>query len=391
MAIYDVNFSCGHPGKQYMIEMGKRAHERIHWLEENGYCKNCLKEMRAVKHQKEDAISLEESIAKGFPMLTGGEKQVPWANTIRLELIQACQQEIDEIEAEGGVWEDLTINDMKKCLDYIIRNHTAARWWLDHRNKTGPELIGLLFPSAKIQVKKEEAENIPEANEAKVEATVRPEVPKTETVAEIRLLDNSLEVYFPEKLEEFRKIVKSLGYHWDDLWKKRIRITDGTMQDRAAETGNKLLCAGYIIRIFDPEVRQRAIDGIFEAAHTRWIKRCTEDKYKGWFSIWWSEKNESLYQKSRKLRGSKWDGGGKTVVVPPESFLDVLGFADMYEFKLTAAAEAVVRKAQAEKEASLIAKPVAAPEYRLPDVLDKPAKLYVPNEVDIDASLRDED
>ena len=50
--------------------------------------------------------------------------------------------------------------------------------------------------------------------EASEEATIRPQDTKTETVAEIRILKETVQVEFPEKREDFRKIINSNGYRW---------------------------------------------------------------------------------------------------------------------------------------------------------------------------------
>jgi hypothetical protein len=73
--------------------------------------------------------------------------------------------------------------------------------------------------------------------EALAEATIRPEQPKTETVAEIRVLDNAVEILFPERREDFRELVRfKLGYTWTEpCWKRELKSVNGSPADRAAE------------------------------------------------------------------------------------------------------------------------------------------------------------
>lgn len=95
------------------------------------------------------------------PTLTGSEKQVSWANTLRLKRLEEFE-EVDKIIADGGEWvgesslihyftkeeiealseqEDVEIvyqrlrAVMAEIYEYLISQKTKAGWWIDTRQK----------------------------------------------------------------------------------------------------------------------------------------------------------------------------------------------------------------------------------------------------------------
>jgi len=223
---------------------------------------------------------------------------------------------------------------------------------------------------------------------AKAEATVRPAEVKTETVAEITVADDKVKIVFPEKRDDFRLLVKGLGYIWTGVWERKIYWQNGTPADRAAEAGHNLLAAGFIVRIYDSATRQMAIDGSYEPEQKRWIYYRMDGKYEGWFAIHW-QRPDDFYAVARKLPGSRWDR--PFVVVPPEQFEQVLGFAETYEFSLTDKAQGIADEARAAKEAMLIVNVEPKMERAAAKPGIKPPVLETPERVEVDESLRDDD
>ncbi|SFV54941.1 hypothetical protein MNB_SV-12-34 [hydrothermal vent metagenome] len=123
---------------------------------------------------------------------------------------------------------------------------------------------------------------------------------------------------------------------------------------------------GFIVRIFDEELRQKAIDGLYEPEHTRWIKF-----YKGKFSIKWKRYAEDFYAEARKIPTSKWDN--PTVDVRAEQFEAVLDFANEYDFRFTPKAQKLLEEKKG-KESTKVS------------VTEKD---FTPSEASIDVSLID--
>jgi hypothetical protein len=330
-------------------------------------CDTCEERQR----QKQNEAAAEKNKEAGLPVLTGSEKQIAWAESIRDQYFANIKKALDgdldrlHLDIYWGFSSSFS-SGAALAPDHQHVNHTvsvlaqqsSARWWIDHRQtKIGYLLAELLInnpppvpETPEISTAREEAER---------QATVRPEVPVTETVAEIRVLESSVEIYFPEKRDDFWQIVKKqLSYSWTGrCWKRDInQVVNGSPADRAAEAGNRLLSAGFVVRIFDDAVRDAAINASFATECTRWIfgRRPGRD-YAGWLAINWQERDEELYRQARRLPGSRYDK--PSVVVPVEHFEQVLDFAETHGFGISPFAQEVIDQARADRDAALVARP----------------------------------
>ncbi len=160
----------------------------------------------------------------------------------------------------------------------------------------------------------------------------------------------------------------------------------GSPVERFVELGHTLLSRGFLVRVFDEELRSRIVSGIFEPEHTRWISKLTDGAYVGWFCIRWS-KNEDYYAVAKKLPNSKYHA--PHVVVPPIQFAQVLDFAERYDFRLSQGAQEAVRVAQEDKEKMLVVTKERVPLQEKTVASDRPPVLEVPETVEIDDDLKE--
>lgn len=405
MAWYDITYSCGHAGRLNLIGKVKDRERRIEWLESSGECPDCFKARKEQERQAKSKAAKQAAIEQELPILAGTPKQVAWAERLR----QECLTRLEEVTANEDRIRSSLGNDPHKYTAFLravesIYAEDTARWWIDNQREFDNKyaLIGMIKNRMLLELNGEglferkaaeqqaAAERLAQRQQALLAATVRPEKAVTETVAEILISSAAVEVIFPEKRDDFRLAIKALGYTWGGTWRRGIGITSGSAVDRAAEAGNVLLAAGFIVAIYDETARAKAVAGDFEPLHTRWIAKRAVGKYAGWFTVQWQEDNESLYRRARNLPRSRWDSANKQVVVPSEMYREVLDFAGLYGFKLTPGALKLAEAARETKEAMLIAAPAKPAAYILPAVAEKPAVLSLPSEVEIDASLRDE-
>lgn len=406
MAKYQVNFYCGHTETVQLFGKTAERERWIEWAEQNKLCRDCYEKQKGEVRQEAARAAAEEAVENGLPSLVGSDKQIAWAETIRAEklaevdrLIAPLDSNMAKVAADPALLEKanrkavedgfIDFADSGECLKEAVncvKEIDSAKWWIDNRTEN---MRNILAETAK-QVAKVRKDTIPVAVDAKAEATIRPENPVTETVAEIRIHEKSVEVVFPEKREDFWLIIKKhLGFAWTEgSWKRPAGIKTGTPVDRAAETGNRLLAAGFCVRIFDPAIREAAVNGTFEPEADRWVMQRTSGAYSGWFAIDWKERNENLYNAARKLKGSKYDQ--KAVVVPPEQFEEVLDFAGLYGFRLSPGAHEVVERARSLRSAALTATPVKSEAIHHPPVPEsKPEKLAVPESVEVADEFKD--
>lgn len=352
-------------------------------------CDDCKEKER----DRRNARTAAENAEAGLPPLTGSEKQVVWAESIRAEAMRIAAR------ARAGETNDVHFSRTDKCIcpddkefEYtlgLLKKQSSAHWWIDHREtRIGVSLKELFAGNPAIIG---DGPKGFDSAEALAESTIRPGMPITETVAEIRIHEKMIEVVFEEKRDDFRSLIKEKMYfRWDkSSWKRWIEQYNGTAADRTAEAGHRLLGAGYPVRIMDGAIRQKAVSGEYEPEHIWWVTCKADGKFKGWFALIWKGDDEKLYNASRRLPGSKWDS--PFVVVPAEQFEEVLGFAQIHGFKLTGEASALVDRARKVKEGSAVAdvKPV-----EIGSLPVKPGKsrsrLRAPENVEVDDEFKDD-
>jgi hypothetical protein len=395
MAHYDITYTCGHTDRINIIGPHRARASRIAFLE-SGPCFECYK----TEHQ----AAREQAEALDLPAFTDGSPaQQQWAETLRVQILAKIEAELEAIERRADPNRQRTSADLdaeRQVLHAItvIAAETSAKWWIDHRYDSVTQIIRevaraeLAKPTAAETQAKQAAARKAEADKALAlaAATVRPEQPKTATVAEIHASGNVVSVIFPEKRDDFREIVKGLGYAWDNSrWQRTIGRFAGLATDRVAELGHALLTAGFCICLLDDAIRAAAIAGDYAPECTRWVQKCQAGEHKGWFVILWA-RSEDFYAAARKITGSRYDA--PHVVVPPEQYEQVLDFAARYGFQLSDAAQGVVDVARAAKAQMLTVQPtpkrkVTAPADAASDV---PPVMVVPDDVQIAPELRDE-
>lgn len=232
-----------------------------------------------------------------LPKLEGTEKQVAWANTIRQSLIDKVASFIGkgdlgsfDNEAKQRIKD---INNMSVVLDYVIDKKVSAEFWINNRESIKWDNIEFIFKDYikdALPTDEEVQEKITQ-QDIELESIISPKEVIKPGVVEINLVDNTVELVY-QKDNDFIECVRSLGYRWKGKWRKNITELTGSYKDRMAEIGNLLLNEGFSIRIYNSEIRQKAISGQFEREQERWIIfNIEEDKL--W--IKWEYGNNKLY------------------------------------------------------------------------------------------------
>ena len=118
MAHYTINHKCGHSVEIQLFGKMEDRYRRIEWLETQE-CEEC-------KRAKANAAAAAAKDARGLADLTGSEKQIAWANTIRESAYKALDCLTPFIN-----------NDKVKALIDGWRSkmdaQTTAKWWIDNR------------------------------------------------------------------------------------------------------------------------------------------------------------------------------------------------------------------------------------------------------------------
>lgn len=383
MAQYTISYTCGHSESVNLYGPHFSRESRVAFLE-RGECFACYK-------QHTTQVSSAQAEELELPALIGTDAQVAWAETLRIKKLNEIEETVERYEKDDKAYRQILMAVEK------ISNETSAKQWIEWRFMMPMQIInGALKALLETPTEEQKRQALAEQEKAQAiqraaltEATIKPESPVTKMVAEINLRDKTISVALPEMREDFRALVRSLGYVWSDrCWQRAIDTFAGTPVDRAVELGHTLLSHGFPVRSFDEQLRAKIIAGEFKPEQTRWITTHTRDKYVGWFCVLWGH-NEDYYEAARKIKHSKY--ASPYVVVPPVQFTEVLDFAQLYDFKLSKSAKEAVRLAEEDRENTLVVAKKRVPKReKLPPVGDKSPILAIPELVLVSDELRDE-
>lgn len=329
-------------------------------------CSDCYN--ARIQRERDEANAAAKAAAEdaGLPELTGSAKQVTWANTIRQGALKKLAEEADEQKRfadqakERGNKERYekrleTWKNLCAISSWMASEKTAAHWWIDNARSieiNGAAAISYWVREEFSQMLKSaeiEKTEAPLREAAQQETTAEPENKHHEGRVEITVGQDMVSAKYA-KNDDFRALVKGLGYTWDSeskSWVKRIGVTTGSAKERAAELGNKLLNAGFAICIADPETLQAAIGGNYEPQHMRWITKLGAGKYAGYFCVT-LQYGDGMYERAIKINGAKYSK--PYIVVPASEYAAIEDFANLYDYKLSPGATDLIK----EKKASII-------------------------------------
>jgi hypothetical protein len=182
---------------------------------------------------------------------------------------------------------------------------------------------------------------------------IRPPKTETNTICRVLIVDRHVRLFFPEKRDDFRDLVKRLRYGWDGCWERKFSESVDIV-DRAAEIANELLLAGFCVQIENEAVKDRVIDRSFIPEAFKSIKRALAGLYKDCFVINWP-KADDCYAEAMKLTAARYADG--SVYVPSEHFAEIEDFAEINEFVLSEAAIELAAEAKTARESAIIISP----------------------------------
>ena len=390
MAKYQIEFSCGHTETRDIIGRVSDRESKAEWMAQ-GLCSECWEEEKKRQFEEQKMKAAEEAREYGLPELTGSEKQIAWANTLRQEWIKKIEKHIGQIQnvidknrekqPEQVTEAEKKFGIMKSVVDNILIKTIDAKYWIDNREENP---IAIINEATKKELEKSIIEPPKEDREQAMEdMTIRPEAPITSLVTEIRIQDDLVTAKLPERSEDFRVILRDLRFEWQNgRWERKTNEIIGATMDRAVELGAKLLASGFPIRIYNDELQRKILAGEFESECDRWIMQ-----YEKGFRVWW-RREEDFYKESKRLPGSRWISSKRSMYIPREAYRELQDFAARYAFKFTAKAQELMTEAHQAFEAAMIADVTAPKKEKLPQPGSRP-KLN-PVEGEVDESLRDE-
>lgn len=125
---YDIVYSCGHSGKVELFGKNSEREKRLLLLEQD-LCPECCR-----NEQLQQAVASSH----GYPELSGTEKQVNWALTLRIAFVQQSETYKSKVRIEDQP-------SVQAALDHLIKTKTNAGWWIDHREAFVPRTLAEAF------------------------------------------------------------------------------------------------------------------------------------------------------------------------------------------------------------------------------------------------------
>lgn len=302
MAQYGGTFACGHEG---LVNVYGKHSEREQKIEKafSRVCPKCYEKEKTERIERENRESLSKSEDYGFPKLSGTEKQISWANTIRLKFYEEF-------------WDSETMHEM-------IENEKKASFWIDTIHCGNKERF--------LEEYEDQIEKIDKFERIISMDAVAPEELKHEGVVEIVKIMERICLYF-QKDDDFIQLVKSKKYRWhesDSCWCRTLSDKTGTYADRAAEIGHALLKNGFAICIHDAEITENAIAGKYEKECYKWV---TWNGVKKSLALSWTVRDKS-YEASRKIKNNTYNNRTDCVEIPICHYRAVNNFAKKYDFQ----------------------------------------------------------
>lgn len=245
--------TCPECDEMYRVEgrNNRDAECRVKRIESDGrLCRDC-------ENAADTARAIEQAAAEGLPPLVGTEKQIGWAETLRIATLKWLEEEERPRSARRKrADEELPIID---ALIAIVRRQTSARWFIDARGQTISDLHrefrDLLDAPGDVP-----ADEAPEV--------LQPEAPASDMVVTITVGGRDVVARSDAPDDRLRGVLRDAGLRWDDTrWARRVPKSlvevYGSPSERAAELARDVLAAGFSVLVPDPIVRDMAVSGEF--------------------------------------------------------------------------------------------------------------------------------
>lgn len=138
MAWHEGTYACGHTGR---VQIYGPVKDRD-WKEKKEFSRLCP-DCRKKKFYEDNLKAVQTAKEMGLPELTGTEKQVAWANAIRLNVIGDMYKDRLEflLSERKPELHDQIKSGMEQIRNYIIKNKTDASYFIDRRDYTFTDFI----------------------------------------------------------------------------------------------------------------------------------------------------------------------------------------------------------------------------------------------------------
>lgn len=345
--IYSGTHICGHPGSVNLYGPAQNCKPRAdkYFSQPCGAC-------RLKAREEEYRRNADAARAQGLPELTGSEKQVAWATTIRANLMATLERNITWLKGKELMEWAGQVSEYQK----IIVQTTSARWFIENRSvlARGPFIQKALQAQRSFSPETQSVES--PAISINEQLMVRPESITQPGCVEIRITERRILAIY-ERNDAFRRIVYRQRFRWSaeaGAWHLKCLIQDGEPEDRAVELAMELLSGGFAVAMPSEKTRDMVIRGVYEPRHTRWI-HATLSSFEVYFE---REDQPARSALSALTRYPKWSNPRKCYTVPFSQFEGLCELIRLYDFRVSWAARQRLTQERARLESAACVRPV---------------------------------
>ena len=379
MAWESIKRSCGHT--EDMQFYGPRKERE--WKIARAECELCSA-CREKEIAEENAKSAKKASELGLPQLTGSDKQIAWAETIRMAAMPRLDSFFEEMDTNMAAIPAEKRAASQENYDKFTALLSAARfvakasWWIDRREdwaRSGLRtMISLLLEDKEVAAILKQQADTKTAEAAvvhEVATMVKPESVEDAPIADVVVERKdsapeagTLAARLIQKDDQFREVVRGVGLRWDGdkrQWSMGVSEMSGPLTNRAAELIHALLAAGFAVRSMDDTAIAAAQAGSVEPEHKRWIARCRD----GARIKIICEREDDANAAVRRVKSARWDRDEGGYALPMSAAKDAEELARLLDFRFTALARKAVDDYRAELAAATVVTPapVASKEY----------------------------
>lgn len=127
-------YSCGHDGEIQIYGPTKDREWKAKY-EFDRLCPECRELERKRQIEEKDKIAMDAAIQMELPVLTGTERQITWATTIRYDHIKTVKRALETYEKDKVVFTfgSVTTEQWKAVFDSLVNNETESKFWIENR------------------------------------------------------------------------------------------------------------------------------------------------------------------------------------------------------------------------------------------------------------------
>ena len=124
--------ACGHEQAHYLSGFESQQERKAKWLQTTT-CRDCFVAEKRAEEVAAAALSSAAVSHLALPQLTGTDRQIGWASTIRTKRLAALTNPNSDA-------------DCNACLRV-----TDAKWWIDYRDLTDVDLMAVATKASDIR------------------------------------------------------------------------------------------------------------------------------------------------------------------------------------------------------------------------------------------------